>query len=115
MEIAANMDKLSDEIQTSYDMRIRELVELTGNLHKTLKAFEKERIRDFNTLMSNVKASQAERDKEVHLLLQGFSTERKKIAAELEKMAASWNNLSGTMCRKRNSNSSRSRAKETRV
>lgn len=114
MEIAADMDKFSEEILTSYDVRIRELGELTSNLHKTLRAFEKERIRDFDTLMSNVKTKQTERNKEVHLLMQGFKTERKKIAAELEKMSATWNNLSGTMHRNRKSNISRSRAKETR-
>ncbi len=114
MEIATDLDKFSEEILTSYDMRKRMLGELTSNLHKTLKAFEKERIRDFDMLMSNVKTRQAERNKEVNLLLQGFNTERKKIAAELEKMSTTWNNLSGTMRKNRKSNSHRSRAKESR-
>lgn len=115
MKVAADIDKFSEEILTSYDMRVRMLGELTSNLHKSLKAFEKERIRDFDTLMSNVKTRQAERNKEVHLLMQGFKSERKKIAAELEKMSSTWNNLSETMHKNRKPTISRGRTKEARV
>ena len=116
MGISNDMEKIGEDILTSYDMRIRSIGELTSDVHKTLKSFEKDRMTDFETLMSNVKESiaeiktrQGQRNREVRTLMQEFKAERKKMTADLKKMSSNWQMFSETMYRKRKGSMSRGR------
>lgn len=133
MGMAMDIKRLGDDIVASYDMRVKaigELVKDTNNMIKRfhaehkgmvekLKAFlskgEKDRLKDFKTMMSDVEKFVADTVegparimKEVADLLQEFKAER-------EEMAANWHRLSETMYKRRGGRASVEATKEARV
>lgn len=101
MGMVTDIERLGEDIITSYDRRVKSLKELSDEIHKMLDGFQKERITNFNALMKEIQETQGKRNKEVHHLLQEFKD-------EIARMSANWHKISETMHRRRGGKSAKS-------
>lgn len=108
MGMATDIERLGEDIITSYDRRVKSLKELSDNMHQMLDSFQKERMTDFNTMMKEIQKTQDKRNRDVHHLLLEFKTEMKELSDEIARMSANWHKVSGTMHKRREGKSARS-------
>jgi len=101
MGMVTDIERLGEDIISSYDRRVKSLKELSDEMHKMLDGFQKERMTDFNALMKEIQETQDKRNKEVHHLLQEFKAKMKEVADEIARMSAEWHKISETMHRRR--------------
>ena len=114
MGMAADIERLGEDIITSYDRRIKSIRELIGDSHKMLERFQKDRMIDFNAMMDNMKETQDKKNKEVYSFLLKFKAEREKMAAEIAKMSANWHKISEAMHRRRGGKTAKSSGGSTK-
>jgi hypothetical protein len=119
MDIVMDMKKLSEDIISSYDMRVKTISDLVSTTHRmmrdiradhqkmidnlggSLDKWETERAKDYKAMMGDIRKAvkeiptrPGEIQKEVHELLQEFHNRSKE-------MSLTWRKLSETMAKRR--------------
>ena len=83
MSIAEDMKKLTEDIVTSYDMRVKSIGTLVKDTHQMLKGFNSEHAEMAEKLSSDLAAFIAGLVKDTHQMLKGFDSEHKEMSAKL--------------------------------
>jgi hypothetical protein len=84
MGIALDMKKIADDIATSYDLRVKGLGELVGDIHKTLKGFAADRKKMSEEQAKVLGDFVADLSNNVGNMIKGFQKEHKKMADALK-------------------------------
>ena len=112
MGIADSMKSIAEDIIASYDARVKAHGDLVAATRKTLKSFAQDRKKMAEELKKRLKEfAEAHTEmsealkKELAKYVAGIVSETKKLlsgfAAEREKMAANWQDLTAKMAKKR--------------
>lgn len=106
-----NLKNIADEIVAAYDARVKIVGEIVEDTHKTIDDFREKREhmsqnlqealarneslrkKDFNYMMADIIAKQAEREKQVKNMLQGFHKEEEMVAEKLRKLLSKGENV----------------------
>ena len=88
MTIASDMEKITENIITSYDMRVKALGDLVADTHKTLKGFAEEREKMSEEQAKNLADFMDGLSKSVEDMLKGFQRKHKNMSDDQAKSLA---------------------------
>lgn len=106
-----NLKNIADEIVAAYDARVKIVGEIVEDTHKTIDGFREKREqmsqnlrealakneslrkKDFDYMMIDILAKQAEREKHVKNMLQGLHKEEKMVAEKLRELLSKGENI----------------------